>query len=169
MFRPMRRDAQQLTSQEAAAVLNRGSNGILAVHGDEGYPYAVPLSYVYHNEKIYFHCAKMGHKLDAMLACPRVCFTVVDQDRIVERRYTSYYRSVIAFGRARVVEDPQERLEGFWALVEKYCPHQPEEANRREIQGCGGAHLVAIDLEQVTGKQARELAAGNPPPAAPGL
>ena len=60
MFREMRRKRQQLPREEAEAVLRRGSFGVLAVHGEDGYPYAVPLSYVYWNGKIYFHCAREG-------------------------------------------------------------------------------------------------------------
>ena len=46
-------------------VLGRGTAGVLAVAGDEGYPYAVPLSYVYDaaHSAVYFHSALCGHKL----------------------------------------------------------------------------------------------------------
>lgn len=66
MFYKMRRKRQLLSQEETTAVLNRGTSGVLALSGDDGYPYAVPLSYVYDGEKIYFHCAKNGHKLDAV-------------------------------------------------------------------------------------------------------
>ena len=74
MFREMRRKRQQLSPEETEAVLDRCSSGTLAVLGDDGYPYAVPLSYVRHEGRIYFHCAKSGHKLDAIRACDKVCF-----------------------------------------------------------------------------------------------
>ena len=82
MFREMRRNRQQLSEEESLAVLERGTSGVLAVLGDEGYPYAVPLSYVYRNGKIYFHCAKSGHKLEALKHCGKVSFCVVDQDQV---------------------------------------------------------------------------------------
>ena len=66
MFRPMRRFKQQLSKEECEEILNNCKSGVLAVIGDSGYPYAVPLSYVYFNDKIYFHCAKEGHKVDAI-------------------------------------------------------------------------------------------------------
>ena len=66
MFREMHRKRQALSLEECAAILNRGTAGVLALFGDDGYPYAVPISYVYDGNKIYFHCAKSGHKLDAI-------------------------------------------------------------------------------------------------------
>lgn len=58
MFREMRRKKQVLCQEDCTAILTQGTSGVLALAGDGGYPYAVPLSYVYHNRKIYFHCAK---------------------------------------------------------------------------------------------------------------
>ena len=66
MFRKMRRNKQLLPLEECVEILNRGTSGVLAVTGDDDYPYAVPLSYVYYDNKIYFHGAKTGHKLDAV-------------------------------------------------------------------------------------------------------
>jgi len=159
MFREMRRGRQLMSPEETIAVLERGSNGVLACLGDEDYPYAVPLNYVYHNGKIYFHSAMSGHKMDAMMKHPKVSFAVIDQDTIVSEKYTSYFRSAIVFGKARIAEG-DERLEAFRALVEKYSGDQPEENKRREIEGCTRAHIVAIDIEHMTGKQAKELVGG---------
>ena len=83
MFREMRRKNQALSREEAAAVLDRALSGVLALSGDDGYPYAVPISYVYDGGKLYFHCAKSGHKLDALQRNPKASFCVVDQDQIV--------------------------------------------------------------------------------------
>lgn len=127
----------------------------LACLGDEDYPYAVPLSYVYCNDKIYFHSAKAGHKIDAIKKNPKVSFSVIDEDTIVSEKYTTYFRSVITFGKARIVEG-DEWLEAFEALVEKYSGDQPEEAKRKEITGCSQAYIIAIDVEHITGKEAIE-------------
>lgn len=155
MFREMRRGKQLLSMEDTAAVMGRCTNGILACLGDEEYPYAVPLSYVYYNSKIYFHSAKAGHKIDAIIKNPKVSFTVVDEDTIVSEKYTTYFRSVIAFGKARIVEG-DEWLEAFKAMVEKYSGDQPEEAKHKEISGCTQAYLVAIDIDHITGKEAIE-------------
>lgn len=155
MFREMRRGKQLLSAEDTAAVMGRCTNGVLACLGDEEYPYAVPVSYVYFNDKIYFHSAKAGHKVDAIMKNPKVSFAVIDEDTIVSKEYTSYFRSVIAFGKARIVEG-DENLEAFAALVEKYSGDQPEEAKHKEIAGCTQAYIIAIDVDHITGKEAIE-------------
>jgi len=156
VFREMRRIKQLLSVEDTKIVLDRCTNGILACLGDEGYPYAVPLSYVYTEDKIYFHSAKTGHKLDAILNNPKVSFTVVDEDTIVSEEYTTYFRSVIAFGKARIVEN-SERITAFKALVNKYSGNQPEENKNSEIERCTQAVIIAIDIEHLTGKEAIEF------------
>jgi len=151
----MRRSKQLLSMEDTVAVMDRCTNGVLACIGDEDYPYAVPLSYVYFNGKIYFHSAKTGHKIDAILKNPKVCFTVIDEDTIVSKEYTSYFRSVLAFGKARIAED-DEWLKAFKAIVEKYSGDQPEEAKHKAINGCTQAYIIAIDIEHITGKEAIE-------------
>jgi len=156
MFREMRRNKQVLSVADTVAVLERCTNGILACHGDEGYPYAVPVSFVFSEGKIYFHSAKSGHKVDAILQNPKVSFAVVDEDTIVSAEYTTYFRSAIAFGQARIVEG-EERRAAFAALVEKYSGDQPAEAKQNEIARCDHALIIAIDIEHLTGKEAIEL------------
>lgn len=156
MFREMRRSKQLLALEDTIAVMNRCTNGVLACLGDEGYPYAVPLSYVYANNKIYFHSAKEGHKVDAIIHNPKVSFTVIDEDKIVSEKYTTYYRSAIAFGKARIVEG-DEWYDAFKALVEKYSKDQPEAEKHKEITGCTKSLIIAIDIEHMTGKEALEL------------
>lgn len=157
MFREMRRKNQVLSIEESMAVLDRGTSGVLAVCGDDGYPYAVPLSYVYHDSKIYFHCAKTGHKLDAIAKNNKVSFCVIDQDMIVPEEYTTYFRSVIIFGKARVLDDEAEKREALEKLAERYSPdHKPgrlQEIDRLFNQVC----LVELAVEHMTGKEAIEL------------
>ena len=93
MFREMRRKKQLLTLEESTAVLHRGTSGVLALAGDDGYPYAVPMSYVYDGAKLYFHCAKSGHKLDAIRRNCRASFCVIDQDQIVPEEYCVWHHA----------------------------------------------------------------------------
>ncbi len=157
MIREMKRSEQSLSMGDNMAVLNRCSSGIMACHGDVEYPYAVPLNYVYCEGKIYFHSAKAGHKIDAIVRNPKVSFTVIDQDVIVSEEYTSYFRSVIVFGTARICEG-EEWENGFQALVEKYSGDRPAQEKQNKISGCQRSHIIAIDVEHVTGKEAKELA-----------
>ena len=66
MFREMRRKKQALPLDEIEAILYRGTSGVLALSGDNDYPYALPISYVYDGHKLFFHCAKSRHKIDAI-------------------------------------------------------------------------------------------------------
>ena len=157
MFREMRRKKQALSTEESLAILNRGISGVLAVTGDHGYPYAVPLSYVYDNNKIFFHCALSGHKLDAIAANNKVSFCVVGQDRVMPQEYTTYFRSVIIFGRARILEDPIEKRTALEKLAAKYSPEQ-ETGRLREIDRLfERTCMVEIVIEHITGKEAVEL------------
>lgn len=157
MFREMRRKKQVLPADESIAVLSRGTSGVLAVSGDGGYPYAVPLSYVYHDGKIFFHCAGSGHKLDAIAGNSKASFCVIDQDEVVPQEYTTYFRSVIAFGNARVLEDEAEKRSALEILAARYSPDH-EEGRLREIdkllkQTC----VVELAVEHLSGKESIEL------------
>lgn len=154
----MRRFAQQLSDEECVEILERNTAGVLAVLGDGGYPYAVPLSYVYYNHNIYFHCAKSGHKLDAVNKCDKVSFCVVDQDLVVPQEYTTYYRSVIAFGRASVIKNEDEIREAIERLAIKYAPNDSRENRSAAIEREYAAmNMVKMEVEHMTGKEAKEL------------
>ena len=101
MFREMRRKKQELSLEESIAVLMRGTSGVLAVQGDNGYPYAVPISYAYYDTHIYFHCAKAGHKLDA-----------VKRGEIEDWELEGSRRTLI--GACLSTLDDQGRQEEFW-------------------------------------------------------
>ena len=159
MFREMRRNRQQLSEEESLAVLERGTSGVLAVLGDEGYPYAVPLSYVYRNGKIYFHCAKSGHKLDAIRRNPKASFCVIGQDQVMPQEYTTYFRSVIAFGKARILETDAEKWAALRLLAEKYYPEAGAQAHDDAIRhDYAPVCIVELIVEYMTGKEAIELA-----------
>jgi uncharacterized protein len=156
MFREMRRGAQELSEEENRAILEGGSTGILAVTGDEGYPYAVPLNYTYHNGKVVFHCARKGHKIDAIARSDKVTFCVVGRDRVVPRAFATNYQSVIVFGRARVVQDDEERREALEALVRKYSLSYLEEGKEEIERDLAAVCVVEIAIEHMTGKAARK-------------
>lgn len=154
MFRPMRRSAQELTREECEEILRRCPMGVLAVTGDEGYPYAVPVNPVYENGTIYFHCAREGHKLDAIRRDSRVSFCVVDQDTVIPEERTTAYVSVIAFGRARLLEDEAEMRHVCDLIGRKFCPDHLEacRAETEETLAARRLGVVAVTVEHLTGK-----------------
>ena len=158
MFREMRRKRQQLTETECIEILKRNTSGVLAVSGDSGYPYAVPLSYIYDGHTLYFHCAKSGHKFDAIKNCDKVSFCVVDQDLVVPQKYTTYFRSVIVFGRASIVDQEDEIRSAIEKLAIKYYSEDSKDNRDSFIEKEYKALcMVKIQIEYMTGKEAIEL------------
>ncbi len=85
MFGEMRRKKQALPLETCEKILERGTSGVLALEGEEGYPYAVPLSYFYEKQKLFFHCARNGYQLEAIKRNEKASFCVIDQDQIVPK------------------------------------------------------------------------------------
>ena len=159
MFRPMRRSAQALDGGACVEILERGTSGVLALAGDGGWHYAVPLSYAFDGEKLYFHCAREGHKLDAIRREARASFCVVDRDDVKPAEYTSYFRSVIIFGRVRVLEDEAQKRAAIELLARRYFPEDSAENRRRAIEReWAGLCMLEMDIEHMSGKEAKELA-----------
>lgn len=159
-FRPLRRSRQTLSKADCEDILKRRTYGVLALAGDGGYPYAVPISYAYAPEEncIYFHCAKAGHKLDAIDRESKVSFCVVDQDEILPEKFTTCFRSVIVFGQMERVEDEMQKRQGIETLAWKYSPDESEEAVRHEIDSTWNRLCVLrLKIEHLSGKEAIEL------------
>ena len=156
-FRQMRRKRQQLSNEESIAILEKATAGTLALLGDDDYPYAVPISYVYHEGKLYFHSALAGHKVDAIRKCDKASFCVIDQDDVQPKKYTTFFRSVIVFGRIRIIEDEQERLETARMLGNRYNPNDDESLQKEIESGFSRMLMIRFDIEHLTGKEAIEL------------
>lgn len=158
MFHEMRRKNQALSIEESTAVLMRGTSGVLALSGDDGYPYAVPISYVYDGAHIYFHCAKAGHKLDAIMRSSKASFCVIDKDEIIPETYTSHFRSIIAFGTIRVLQEEQKKRAAIEKLALKYAPEDTSEHRRASIdRDWEPLCVLEMTIEHLTGKEAIEL------------
>ncbi len=163
MFRAMRRYNQQLTLEECIAILNKGTSGVLAVLGDDGYPYAVPLSYAYKDGTIWFHGALTGHKIDAIEGCPKVSFCVIDKDEVVPEKLTTVYRSVIVFGRAHVLDDERKIAQATRIIGEKYLPGMHDRVEGEIAQSMPKLTAIRLDIEHMTGKEGVELTAQKKP------
>lgn len=158
MFREMRRKGQQLSEKEAIVMLEKGTSGVLSLWGDDGYPYGVPISYVYEDNRLFFHSAKQGHKINAIGPSAKASFCVIDQDRIVPEEYTTYFRSVIAFGTIRILSDEEEIRKSMDKLAAKYNPNGPAAGREREIsQELGHLCMLELFIEHMTGKESIEI------------
>ena len=152
MFREMRRIKQQLSTAETIEILKACTCGVLGVTGDDGYPYTVPLSYVYKDGKLFFHCAKEGHKIDGINRNDKVTFCVIEKDEVVPEKFATHYRSAIVFGRARILTEDNERRSALECLVEKYSPGFMAEGQREIERDWNRVCVVEVDIEHLTGK-----------------
>lgn len=156
MFREMRRFKQQLLDEESIHILDNNTSGVLSVIGDDGYPYGVPLSYAYDKGILYFHSAVNGHKIDAIRNNAKVSFCVIDRDDVHPSEFTTYYRSVIAFGKARIIDVNEEKQEALDLLSDKYSKGDGDK--EKEIaNGINRLVIIEVRIEHLSGKCAKEL------------
>ena len=124
MFREMRRKKNEISIDMAKQLLESSRRGVLAVNGDDGYPYAIPINYIYDEEaqKIYFHGAKAGHKIDALRACDKVCFTVYGNETVRTESWAPFMQSVVVFGRCHLMDAGSEAIQRLKQFAMKYYP-----------------------------------------------
>lgn len=154
MFREMKRKKQILTREECVRILQEGTSGVLAVDGDDGYPYAVPMSYVLSGDKIYFHCAKSGHRSDALSRNDRASFCVIGQDQVMPEEFTTHYKSVIVFGRIQIIDDDAEKIKAMEQLSIRYAPEASAARIQQEIDRFWKPLCVlGLSIEHMSGKK----------------
>ena len=156
-FRPMRRNRQQLSREECERILDRCTSGVLALAGDSGYPYAVPLSYVYADGAIIFHSAVEGHKVDAIKRDNRCSFCVIERDDIKPAEFTTYFRSVIAFGCIHILETADEKVQALRLLGRRYSPGDEPGLQHEIDKSLDHVLLLRLNIDHLSGKQAIEL------------
>ena len=150
----MRRAERQLSREDAERILAEGEYGVLCICSEEGEPYGVPLSYVYQEGVIYFHCAPdVGHKLALLAQNGRVCFTVVGKTEVLPSRFSTRYESVMAFGSA--VPEVEHKREALRALVKKYSPGFVAEGEAYMEKAFGKVAVYAVRVERLTAKGRR--------------
>lgn len=139
------------------ALLQSCRRGILALHGVEGYPYAIPINYLYveKDARIIFHGAKAGHKVDALQTHDKVCFTVYGHETIKDEPWAPYLQSVVAFGRCQLIEDQEKAMTLLKTMALKYYPS--EALVLEEIAANGKAtQMFQIDIDHISGKEVQE-------------
>lgn len=155
MFRDMRRFKQQLSAKECEDILREGKRGVLALSGDEGYPYAVPMDYVYDSGCLYFHSALQGHKIDAIRSCDKASFNVLSEPQAADDGWSYFFDSVTLFGRVRVITDEAQRTDKLRLLGNKYFPSEEmtESDIRKNAARCA---VLELKIEHMTGKHVHE-------------
>lgn len=150
-MRTIRRSDRKITGREAEEILDSGEYGILSTVGVDGHPYGVPLSYVYRNNAIYFHCATSGHKIDNIQHHGGVSFCVVGRTKVLPDKFATEYESAIVFGMATEITG-SERLDALLWLLEKYCPDYQEEGARYIERENDATKVFRISIKHISGK-----------------
>ena len=157
MFREMRRFKQKINEEACIFVLKTQRRGVLSMIGDDGYPYGIPLDHWYSEQdnKLYFHCAKVGHKLDAIAACDKVSYCVMDEGYRRDGEWALNINSVVVFGRMRIVEDEDKKREICTNLVRKFT--DDEEYLQKELNNAfSRVNCLELSIEHMTGKLVNE-------------
>ena len=157
MFRSVRRKKNEISAEEARELLCSSRIGILAVNGDDGYPYAIPINFFFdeENEKIYFHGSRVGHKADAMKKCDKVCFTVIGNETVKDEAWAPYVKSAVVFGRCLPIEDPEQTLKTLKRFAMKYYPDE-QTADEEIERSAKAVRMYEITIEHVSGKEVQE-------------
>ena len=154
-FRPMRRFKQQLTAQECETILKDAYRGFLSVNGEGGYPYTIPINFLYKDNRIYFHSALQGHKIDAIKQSAKACFTVINNPVKQENDWWYHVSSVVCFGQVSIVEDQEERMEILKSFGKKYFPEGYDMEKDLKMNAHRAA-VLCFSIEHMTGKRVKE-------------
>ena len=151
MFRKMRRKKQELSKEECIDILINYPRGVLALIGDEDYPYAVPMSHVYVDGKIYFHGAKTGHKNDAVKKNSKASYCVMNEGIKNEGEWWYTFKSVIVFGKIKTLTDDNEKIEKLTYLGDKFFPTH-EETEQEINRLLDRTEVFEITIEHMSSK-----------------
>jgi len=157
MFRTIRKKKNEIDIIKINSLLKNARRGVLAINGDDNYPYAIPINFLYDQDdnKIYFHGARFGYKVDALKKCDKVCFTVYGNETFKEENWAPYMQSVVVFGRCHLLESNEKTINILKRFAIKYYPS--EELVDEEIRKCGKiAQLFEIEIEHISGKEVHE-------------
>lgn len=154
MFRELRKKERELNSIDTIEILKNCEYGILSTVGENGYAYGVPVSYIYMNNAIYFHCAIEGNKLDNIINNNKVSFCVVGKTSVMPQKFSTKYESVITFGRAAEVFD-NEKNDALLEILNKYSPEYIEKGKEYIKSSDSKVKVIKISIEHISGKARR--------------
>ncbi|MGG7177792.1 pyridoxamine 5'-phosphate oxidase family protein [Clostridium paraputrificum] len=151
MFKEMRKNTRKIPTEEIVNVLEKGEYGVLATVGENGYPYSLPISYVYFNDAIYFHCAIEGQKLDNIKFNSKVSFSIVTDTEVIPNMFTTKYKSVVVYGEA-INAEGEEKEQALFELIKKYSESFIKEGKEYIEKGKGRTSVIKININHITGK-----------------
>lgn len=151
MIKEMRRKDREIFNDDIEKILISGEYGTLSTIGEDGYPYIVPLNYVYYNKSLYFHCAKEGYKLKNIEKNNKVSFCVVTSTEVLQSEFSTKYKSVIASGVA--CEAPEDlKATILMEFIDKYSHDFSDEGKKYIDKAKDNVKVIKINIQQITGK-----------------
>lgn len=156
-FRKMRRYKQQISDEECIEVLKKAPRGVISFIGENGYPYAIPINQFYDetDNKLYFHGAMQGLKLDLLKINNKVCFTVMDEGFIKEGEWALNIKSVVCLGHMEILTDHEKILDQCRRLARKFYP--TEQSIEDEVKKAGSrVNMLVMSIDRMTGKLVNE-------------
>ena len=155
MFRKLRLTGKKIDEEDCHKILKNGDFGNLATQGRSSYPYVIPLNYVYFDNCIFFHCARIGHKIDNIQNNKFVCFSVVGNHKTVPEKFTTAYESVIVFGEADIIEAVEEKQSVLKEILKKYSPNYYKEGLKHIDKFINSTAIVKINITHLSGKRSK--------------
>lgn len=151
MFCEMRRKDRELSRDKAKEILGGGEYGVFSSIGENGYPYGVPVNYIYYDDKIYFHSADEGNKLENIKFNDKVSFTVVSDVSVQASQFSTNYKSVVAYGRASEIEG-DKKDEVLLLILEKYSSPFMENGKKYMDSVKDVTKVIEIKIDHLAGK-----------------
>lgn len=151
MFRPLRRKEKQMDPNAALELLKQGEYGVLSTAGADGYAYGVPTSYVYWENALYFHGAKVGHKHENIQINNKASFCVVGKTEVLPAEFNTHYESVSVFGEVTTVSDGEKR-DALLALAEKYSRGYVERGLEYIEKDGDKTSVLKLSIKHISGK-----------------
>lgn len=155
MSREMYKKERQVSPEQVTEMLLATTEGTLSMHGDDGYPYAIPVNYVYLDGSIYIHTADRGYKIDALKKNRKVCFSVIAQSVVAPELFTTKYKSVVAAGDVEFIEDQEEKQRVMEAFVSRFSPGLEEGGMKFINAALHRTAILKIHIREMKGKAFR--------------
>lgn len=158
MFRDLKRHEQKLSFDEIEYILKDSSSGVLSLNGSDGYPYGVPVSFIYLDNKIYIHSKKDGYKIDCINKSSKASFTIIYKDQVSKIKFNTDFQSIIAYGIINIMENEKEIIYVLYKFAEKYKTASSDEIMAEINKFMNRLALLEFDIEHITGKESYDLA-----------
>lgn len=155
MNRELHKKDRQIPQASVKEMLAACREGTLAMNGDDGYPYCLPMNYIYLNDAIYIHTAKYGYKIDALNADKKVCFSVIVRSEAAPELFTTRYESIVAVGDVEFVEDGNEKRLVMETFIRRFSPDFKEGGMKFINASLDKTAILKLRIRDLKGKAFR--------------